>query len=1181
MQTTLVNPNERIDKEDLDNFTAFSKEYPETRTKLSWLDVQSRILSGFRVELPDQNLYPGRVVVHAGGAFDIDGELLFNETQLDVSRTITLVGAATTFYLEVMFVQADAVLDSRGFWDPTVDQGTDPSGDPKPDGQEFTAATATRRVLDWKIVQPIRVDNFTRNAFPTVPTPYIPLVKLITDGANKITVAVNPALTTGKAATTILEVISVTKIRVQDSTLLPDAGGTMIVGDGLAAPPKETVTVALNDRETNIITMAPAMVNVHYPGEVIRGGAAEPPYITESTVGRFAKSYEANAIDYRDMMFRGDEEHGHILAKSHSGIAVERSDVNLKSLKDYVDFLSAQIEELKWGDTSPFTSGVSVNRTPPGVVTNINTYPRYTDKSSGVNGARTASVTVGDGIKSWGDFVGNTDVALQAAIDALPATGGTLFIRMGDYSLTANVNITSDITIIADHGAFIGCDGGYLHIATTGRVALKGLNIKPGVAAPSYTGIRLDTSTPWAFTMEDCYLLNEMFEIRKPLPGIASITRCFFHGTIGAFAANSLVKIAHADGVIAGTWSECDFMNTVAVGLNGTCIDASTGTTGVVLAEFVNCSFSSTSAVANWEIVHLGTAPSNVRFSQCGFLSVATIAYITLTTGQNIYFNNCYGMDNVSCFLSATSSSKVYVDGYLTAAAGSTTLPQIAITNCSDVGIRNCKLKGSSVASLTWTPIYVVCTALTVRTIIIENNIINFTTNLGTGIIFDIAGGLSIENVTISNNQFNQCECGLYFNNSGAVAAYNDINIIGNSFFDEGLITSAIYQKVGVFGDSKSSKSRWVFSDNSFTNFNPTNANLCGAATRNAVYIASAANYSFIFKGNRILNVGNPGGAGAWLLADTAAFRMNSAYNSIFSGNTVLGVYGTYAYGIKADVTLTKCMISNNLFSTIWSTANEAYGIFTVSLTSDSIVGNTFESILSIASSAADIGTFSTATATWSAVEISGNTFKGASVTTYAILVLAKSVRQVSIIGNTSTGNNLNFINLLSVAGGFVEDIIVTGNVGIDSLMSPIVMNGNTAATKGIVISSNTLKITTAQPLVSLTGINFGLVIIANNTLESTAVAIGVINMISTLHAKVTGNFCQCGAGAAAIGILMGAGCDHYTIQNNTCNIGAVGGAHGIQTTAAATTTGQVSYNFLSIVADLHLNDVNVGDTTF
>jgi len=66
------------------------------------------------------------------------------------------------------------------------------------------------------------------------------------------------------------------------------------------------------------------------------------------------------------------------------------------------------------------------------------------------------------------------------------------------------------------------------------------------------------------------------------------------------------------------------------------------------------------------------------------------------------------------------------------------------------------------------------------------------------------------------------------------------------------------WQKVGIYAVSAATKLRWSITGNNFTNFNPPNANLVGGiVTRNAVFINGIINYEFVFKANRVLNVGN------------------------------------------------------------------------------------------------------------------------------------------------------------------------------------------------------------------------------------------------------------------------------------------------------------------------------------
>jgi hypothetical protein len=166
------------------------------------------------------------------------------------------------------------------------------------------------------------------------------------------------------------------------------------------------------------------------------------------------------------------------------------------------------------------------------------------------------------------------------------------------------------------------------------------------------------------------------------------------------------------------------------------------------------------------------------------------------------------------------------------------------------------------------------------------------------------------------------------------------------------------------------------------------------------------------------------------------------------------------------------------------------------------------------------------------------------------------------------------------VAGGFIENVAINGNVNIDSILSPISIDGNAAAVKSIVVSNNTFKITTALPLVYIANVPTGLVIVSDNTLECTIAVAGIVAMAAVVYAKVTGNFCLCAGGAVARGILMGAGCNKYTIQDNTVDVGVVGGSFAIQTLGSGSTSGVVTYNFHSTgVNSLALTDIDVGNS--
>ena len=162
MKAPFFHPAERLDLNDMLHATSeFPRDVTRLNNKSLLLDRRPRVLRGFRIEVPDQGTYKGRIVVHNGIGINRDGQILHNEEVLTTSRTVTLEVASKAYYIEIEFVEQEASADSRAFWDPTVDQLTDPSGDQRPDGQEFSQNVSTRKVWDWKVVSPITTSATT------------------------------------------------------------------------------------------------------------------------------------------------------------------------------------------------------------------------------------------------------------------------------------------------------------------------------------------------------------------------------------------------------------------------------------------------------------------------------------------------------------------------------------------------------------------------------------------------------------------------------------------------------------------------------------------------------------------------------------------------------------------------------------------------------------------------------------------------------------------------------------------------------------------------------------------------------------------------------------------------------------------------------------------------------------
>lgn len=435
---TKIRPNQRVDLVDFNRAAnEYTAESVSFNVERSVLDRRSRLLGGFRVEIADQSANPGQITVYNGNAFDRDGRHLNNEDQVNTAKTITLSGASQTFYIEIEFTETETDSDARAYWDPTFDQTA-----PIPDGQEFSINTTTRINPDWRIVTPVSTTGFEATSTPS--STKIPLMILVTDGSNQIDATAPGSGFTQVFASTVLEediAAGVTSFRVLDATLFPDTGSiTVDVGSAVSEGP---FTITSVDRVNGIITFAGGpTANAHNAGAIIRMSSGVARFVPERTAA-FESVSSPTQPDVARRLYQGDEYRGSALVTSKETFG-GRDDLQIRALKDEVDFLAAQLRELKFGAMRPDVTSLA----PPN---SFNATPRYFDPAGGVQGARHHTVSVGDGTNTFGDFNGTDEVPFQAAIDALPSGGGTIFVKAGTYTFANGLTTTKPVEFIGEH----------------------------------------------------------------------------------------------------------------------------------------------------------------------------------------------------------------------------------------------------------------------------------------------------------------------------------------------------------------------------------------------------------------------------------------------------------------------------------------------------------------------------------------------------------------------------------------------------------------------------------------------------------------------------------------------------------------------------------------------------------
>lgn len=480
-----ISSNERVDLED---FSRASSDYTHesgnfAREKL----IQARktaIASGFRIEITDQAVSPGEFTIYNGVGLDRDGNILNNEQQINDARTLTLSGTSVSYYVEVEFVESESDVDSRAFWDPTYSGNTPP-------GKEFSLNVATRLTPDWQIVSPVSSSDFEVTGTPG--SNKIPVAVLTLDGDGLISGFTKEFIASSLEEDALGDtyVGTITQFKVLDSSLFPTSGnGTL----GLGTPEAEGVIITGNDRTNGLITVSTPLNNDHNAGAVFIRTDGAASFVPEDK-----SAVPTTDEDRRSRLFAGNENRGVACGADPQDVS-QRSDLQVTSLKNYVDFLAAQLRELKFGN--PRTD---INSTaPPSDFTST----RHYDNAGSVTGARTATITIGDGTSSFGDFnSGTLNTSLTSAITALDATyGGTVYVKAGTYAWGISaVSFNRPVQLIFDKGVEFA--GTFTNNWITLVAGHEGSSIKNMPAAPAASNAMLLLSAVATdITVDNCAL---------------------------------------------------------------------------------------------------------------------------------------------------------------------------------------------------------------------------------------------------------------------------------------------------------------------------------------------------------------------------------------------------------------------------------------------------------------------------------------------------------------------------------------------------------------------------------------------------------------------------------------------------------------------------------------------------
>lgn len=1118
-----VHSGERIDIVDfVQGANTYTQETQKHLLERSWIDRRGRILDGFRVRIEDQSLNPGLITVYNGNAVDRSGQLINNEDSPNDSRSITLLGVSTTFYVEIEFTSVESDTDARFFWDPTV-----PNTPPEPDGSEFALNVATRISPDWKVL--VNTVGFQQSTNPN--SVRVPVCILTTDGTNQVATGVNPGLTLVQPAS-VLEsdiALGVTSLRVIDARIMPTAPFSVTIDVGGAL--SENRIVSAVDRVNGILTLSVATANAHQAGSIVRATTGNVYLVADNR----DPSSTSPHPDPAQRVWQANELRGSALTQSKETFDV-RDDLNLRSLKDEIDFLSAQLREMKFGHPRPDV----VSTAPP---TTFATRPRYFDRAGSIQGAKTNTVSIGNGTTTFGDFNGTDDTPFNNAVNALPVTGGTIFVKAGTYNFAKPLTLGKPVRIVGVHANAVNLVndfalGPLFYVSANAQMDNLTLSIGTGV------DLTLD-------------VITSVF---------VSLTNCVVAGTVRLSGAIAPSIRAYKCALSAATL--------------GTGIIASTGGAVLTFSEFISCSFVN---AVGWV---LGTPCNNVHFKSCLLASVATLVtsgasdtVTDLTFGQcnitvtstmlfstgNQVFSRVRVTDNqisslnlsanqaICLFSSAVGVSEfAFNNNYVTVSGVTGTdaaNPGSVVSTVANTSIRDVRVEGNyvtfpvpAVPGTNWSVLYVSDATNTQSSDVFVRNNKAFRSNslvrFGSTATNSAGGNYVIEGNYHDNAGATATAVGIEFFNGGSLPVLDHVAISRNSFlrYNNGALAGS---RIGVLCTFGFAAGGTVVSidGNYFDDFGP------GAApTRSAAVdfgtIATANTGAVKVTNNKIRSIYSAGADCFGInlapanLTHSIEFQVDGNSITDLGGGTVNNVSGVYLSFIAS------ASVIGNYISTLVTPTPTAYATCVAlencgdlpTLRAGVLVKN---NRLSLAVGAAGApspyyGTAVYAFGTVANVNISNNVTSQRGLVSGAqtnILVLSDSIYNLTIADNLVATADLAVFNGIRVsyatvaAAAIIQNVSIVGNV-IDVRAAnsawaalSVLLGGAATISKNVSISRNTI----------IERIN-----------ANTHTGIGVLGSFST-GVSIVDNIlsgAKTGVGVSKVGITLST-CSRSVVSNN------------------------------------------------
>ena len=1086
-----VFPSERIDLTDFELGTrTYADEKVQLEAERTLLDQRSHVLDGFRISLSSS---PGQFTVYNGNALNRDGARLTNEDQENASRTATLGAASTTYYVEIQFNSTASDTDARAFWDPSFNNGTSLPYK----GKEFAENVSTRISSDWTIVSPISTSGFDITSNPN--SNKIPLAVLVTNGSGLIVSGSNPGMSTAPASSVMDEDAAATtqKVRVRDARFISSTS-SVIVGFGLGTA--ETKAVSSIDRRNGIITLAAPLVNDHGVGEVVRSTSTEQ-FIVENPIPHNVVVLPSVHPDKQRRFFQGDEYRGSGLFPSKTGTG--RDDLNLRSEKDYIDFLSAQIREMRWGAPK-----VGVNSALP--PTSFTANARYFDSSGGIAGSRTASITIGDGINSWGDLNGTTDAVFTSAVTALPPTGGIIFVKKGTYVLANAVTINKPIQLI--------CEGLGLVTINKGNTS-AGFIVNPGVnqvAAISDLTLGLDAAATTDLVL--------------------SVTG----GTLLIRTSNILSKTSLGSCLIKA--ENTSFFNTSSLGPSPqVALEVATGAT-LGSSVFSNCNISTDVFTANSVGLRCIGTLSNVAFDNTSIVGYSAIGF-GAGNHASVRFSDC----TLQGWAQVVSSSGKLTNSSITntsvnAILATNSLPSVMFTNLQGVQLLGLAFSAGVSSASPASPHSLLQMVGTLAAVTVEACYFSNASSYAQGVDLSVADCSG--HVTISNCSFIGLVNGI---SSTGLQARSQLNIAGNLFDgNSGVDTKNAVTLVSAGNSSIS------ITNNNVTRLTGTTLLVA------AIYVkCTGSNNMITCSANRLDTLAAaPSLSCSGIVIDGDVFN----HKALIADNILYSLVGpAYVIGINClgGNSGNHHIVVNNFIDTLTSSSGSTTGLFITRTNSSQICHNSLIALSGTSLYGMDLATISSTdisnnksncmlriTAGGNSNKFEGNILELVSNTVYGIQFQAiSSMSGLSILNNTIRCP-ADLLTGIRVEGS-------TSSVSIDSVNiqgnNIIGMSGTSLSNYGILVQQRSVGLVIKGNTISegaFTFSNFGIALVTTVTGPA---FLGVNISDNTL----VGDAAASGARTTGLGILVSSS-QTITISNNSClwNRGVVTGSAEISVIA-------------------------------